>query len=429
MPNPNRELSQFGSFLYVDNTTRNIGIATTATPYVGIGTTNPTYKLDIVGDTNVSGVISATGYYLNGTALVNAALDTWSVVSSDIYRLNGNVGIGVSVLTEKLQVSENISASRFISTVTTSAPFTVASNTLVTNLNADFLRGKAAPSGDLVGTSDGQTLTNKTINLANNSLTGAISSFNLALSDDDFVGIAATQTLTNKTLTTPIISGIRPSSGQLQTVPSGTGTLVSSNSVGVVTTGMIADGTITNSDVAVGAGISISKLAASTISGVSLGSTLANLTRGSYINYSSGTTYNGSAAITIGVAGTTLNTGDTLVARNASGDFSAGTISCANLNATFDVNSNSDENLKTNIKTIENAVDTVNSLRGVSFEWKENGKGSYGVIAQELERVLPELVTTRENKAVNYNGIIGVLIEAVKELSVEVEELKKSLNN
>jgi hypothetical protein len=95
----------------------------------------------------------------------------------------------------------------------------------------------------------------------------------------------------------------------------------------------------------------------------------------------------------------------------------------------IDLNSTSDINLKENIKTVENAIETVSSLRGVSFDWKENGKSSYGVIAQELEEVLPELVKQGEVKSVNYNGIIGVLIEAVKELSAEVEELKKSLNN
>jgi hypothetical protein len=87
-------------------------------------------------------------------------------------------------------------------------------------------------------------------------------------------------------------------------------------------------------------------------------------------------------------------------------------------------NSTSDINLKTNIQTVENALETVNTLRGVSFDWKETGFGSYGVIAQELEEVLPELVKDGEVKSVNYNGIIGVLIEAVKELKKEVEELK-----
>ena len=91
-----------------------------------------------------------------------------------------------------------------------------------------------------------------------------------------------------------------------------------------------------------------------------------------------------------------------------------------------DVNSTSDINLKENIYTIENPLETISSLRGVSFDWKETGKSSYGVIAQELEEVLPELVGTGEVKSVNYNGLIGVLIEAIKELKKEVEDLKSS---
>ena len=51
----NRELSQLGSFINIDDTSGNIGIATTATPYVGIGTTNPEYKLDVYGDVNFEG--------------------------------------------------------------------------------------------------------------------------------------------------------------------------------------------------------------------------------------------------------------------------------------------------------------------------------------------------------------------------------------
>ena len=104
-------------------------------------------------------------------------------------------------------------------------------------------------------------------------------------------------------------------------------------------------------------------------------------------------------------------------------------LTVTNINASgiitaFDFNSTSDQNLKTNIQTVDNALDIVNDLRGVSFDWKENGKHSYGVIAQELEQVLPSLVSNTEIKTVNYNGIIGVLIEAVKELSEEVERLK-----
>ena len=66
------------------------------------------------------------------------------------------------------------------------------------------------------------------------------------------------------------------------------------------------------------------------------------------------------------------------------------------------------------------------SLRGVEFEWIEGGEKSSGVIAQEVEQVLPHLVhDDGSRKAVNYNGLVAYLIEEVKSLRAEVEELKK----
>jgi len=97
--------------------------------------------------------------------------------------------------------------------------------------------------------------------------------------------------------------------------------------------------------------------------------------------------------------------------------------STGTLSAT-DLNSSSDSTLKENVETVEDALNKVNNLHGVKFNWKEDGRPSYGVIAQELEQVLPELVTNTDPKSVNYNGIIAVLIEAVKELTQRVEELE-----
>ena len=91
-----------------------------------------------------------------------------------------------------------------------------------------------------------------------------------------------------------------------------------------------------------------------------------------------------------------------------------------------DFNSTSDISLKENIHTVGNALEITEQLRGVSFDWKETGRSSYGVIAQELEEVLPELVGDGTVKSVNYNGIIGVLIEAIKELKKEIEDLKNT---
>jgi hypothetical protein len=91
-----------------------------------------------------------------------------------------------------------------------------------------------------------------------------------------------------------------------------------------------------------------------------------------------------------------------------------------------DLNSGSDERLKKNIETVENALETIQNIRGVRFNWKESGKPSLGVIAQELEEIIPELVSGDENKTVTYNGLIAILIEAVKELKERVEVLEEN---
>ena len=94
-------------------------------------------------------------------------------------------------------------------------------------------------------------------------------------------------------------------------------------------------------------------------------------------------------------------------------------------NATFsgNVTAYSDERLKSEIKTINNALDKVMNMRGVSFT-KQNAKG-IGVIAQEVEKVIPEVVHDGEYKSVAYGNMVGVLIEAIKEQQKQIDELKK----
>ena len=99
-------------------------------------------------------------------------------------------------------------------------------------------------------------------------------------------------------------------------------------------------------------------------------------------------------------------------------------------------NSSSDRRLKDNIATIGSPLEKISKISGVSFNWNDKqstyevGKKDYGVIAQEIEVVLPELVTTRDNgyKAVRYEKIVPLLIEAIKEQQTQMDELKGLVN-
>ena len=100
--------------------------------------------------------------------------------------------------------------------------------------------------------------------------------------------------------------------------------------------------------------------------------------------------------------------------------FLSGTANAANFNTT------SDATLKTNVETLSGSLDAVTSLRGVSFDWLENGGSEIGVIAQEVEAVLPDVVSTNDEgiKSVKYGNMVAVLIEAIKEQQAQIDELK-----
>lgn len=90
----------------------------------------------------------------------------------------------------------------------------------------------------------------------------------------------------------------------------------------------------------------------------------------------------------------------------------------------------SDERLKENIEVVGDAVAKCKSLRGVTFDWIRDGSSSAGVIAQEVQQVLPEAVKQvtgmngKDHLTVNYSALTSILIEAVKELSAKVEALE-----
>jgi len=100
--------------------------------------------------------------------------------------------------------------------------------------------------------------------------------------------------------------------------------------------------------------------------------------------------------------------------------------STGTLNST-DYNSFSDESLKENIQPIKFPMDVLREINPVQFNWKNNGRLSFGIIAQEIEKILPSIVETDEQgiKSVSYLQLISFLIAALKE---QDEQLRNLIN-
>jgi hypothetical protein len=90
----------------------------------------------------------------------------------------------------------------------------------------------------------------------------------------------------------------------------------------------------------------------------------------------------------------------------------------------------SDERLKKNIHTITDPIKKVSALRGVTFEFKETGQKQIGFVAQEVEKIIPEVVGENPDgyKGVQYENVVGLLVEAIKEQQKQIDELKRQVN-
>jgi hypothetical protein len=103
-----------------------------------------------------------------------------------------------------------------------------------------------------------------------------------------------------------------------------------------------------------------------------------------------------------------------------------GNLHATNLTAT-DFNSLSDARHKTNVNMIENGIEIINLINPVSFDWIDSGEKSYGVIAQEIEKVLPSIVKQDgERKTVSYVQLIPFLIQAIQDMQKQIDELSKN---
>lgn len=160
---------------------------------------------------------------------------------------------------------------------------------------------------------------------------------------------------------------------------------------------------------------------------LSFAATLANsgVTAGTYLKV----TVDAKGRVT---AGSSMTSGDVTSAlgytpANKAGDSFTGSISVSgSITATGDITAYSDARLKTDIQTITGALDRVRKLRGVTFSRRETGNRGVGLIAQELAAIVPAAVMTHEDGllSVAYGNLVGVLIEAVKDLADKVDRLE-----
>jgi len=284
-----------------------------------------------LGSTTFTGAISGTSLTLSGDLTVNGTTTTLNSTTLSVDDKNITLADTASPsdaaadgggITLKGTTDKTFNWSDTTDSWTSSENIDLASGKSIKINNTDVLTssavlGKSLPSGTVVGTTDSQTLTNKTLNLSSNTLSGTTAQFNSALSDDNFATLAGTETLTNKTLTLPTVGGTGATfSGSTSgstvlkaseaagtttvTLPATTGTVVTTGDTGTVTSNMIADGTIVNADINSSAAIDKTKISGTAITAADTGTVTSTM-------IADGTIVNADISATAAIAATKIS--------------------------------------------------------------------------------------------------------------------------
>ncbi|WP_201981567.1 tail fiber domain-containing protein [Hymenobacter rubidus] len=404
-----------------------------------------------VTPTGSSSIVMLTGNSINGSLTITPApvyatpvLDgrnfvnvpgTWSVSGPNVYRSTGSVGIGTSAPTQALEVAgqvfSNTGGFRFPdNTVQTTAavttPATTASNGLTLTGQSVGLGGTLSQATTITQAGNNFSLTGGNVGVGT---TSPVTTLDVRTAD-----ASAAVTVGQTDNTAGAVYFGNPSHGVKRNYSNG-------NDVGLYTTAanlyLSANGTSTsqfvllnNGNVGIGTtpGAKLHVAGNMKIDGANTlefgaGISGKEVSAGK-IGY--GTFSNGSSLDIVG-AGTGSNRVVRVFAENGLGVNGA-------VNAQA-FNTNSDARFKTHVRPIGAALASVLALRGVRYDWNalgirrggKAGAGQVGVIAQELEKVYPELVSTGADgyKAVNYAQLTPVLIEALKEQQAQIEALKQ----
>tara|TARA_B110000977_G_C11089494_1_gene496147 strand:+ start:2281 stop:5076 length:2796 start_codon:yes stop_codon:yes gene_type:complete len=184
-------------------------------------------------------------------------------------------------------------------------------------------------------------------------------------------------------------------------------------------------GTITASTV----GTHLGNVTVGTAKTLDVSSGTLHLAAGQVTNSMLATINTGGKVTNAATTATDANTANAIIARDTNGDFTAGT---ANLTGVISgtVTTTSDPRLKEDMTILEDCLGKVDTINGFSFTWKDKSRGSgvqYGLNADEVESLHKDLIVTDNTgfKSVNYNGVLAVMLGAIKELKAEVKQIKE----
>ena len=406
---------------------------------VGIGTASPSHPLHILGTSNdtidetkgnlkvqggggnglIFGTIASSPYtsYIQSAYVVDTSLAQYNIALNPI---GGNVGIGLTnpakplhiyAASNQLRIEDSTNGKKYDLNVD-------SSNFMVDDMSAGVNRFTIANGGNTgVGTSSPSY---KFDVYGEDDVTMRIHRPNSGLASTDSCGIGFSQRGDGNTSTTDTRAGIFSNyNGDLFLAVEAAGNL---NSNPIDHSALFIEGA--NARVGIGTTSPSSKLHIEDASSpvVLVRDTTNNCTLQMYAQNSNvhiGTSSNHSLF---------FDTNNTQRVELTT----AGVLNCGNDVAAF--GTLSDITLKENIKVIENPLDKVKQIRGVNFSYKKDGRKSTGLIAQELEKVLPNAIFTtneinddKEIKAIRYGNVVGLLVEAIKEQQEQIEELKAKL--